>query len=59
MSLEGLEFISDKHLFFFFNFDPKLLFLQKEACNLVSLGLPVNVSSCVFTLRGNLHIATV
>lgn len=59
MSLEGLEFISDKHLFFL-SFDPKLLCppeggLQSDQC-WVSWEA---ASLFLFTLRGNLHTATV
>lgn len=50
MSLEGLEFISDKHLFF------KVLIqncsvLQKEACNLISAGFPgkLHLFSCLLS----------
>ena len=52
MSLDGLEFISDKHLSFK-NFIRNFLCVQKEACNLISTGFPVKLcrSSCLLSER--------
>lgn len=52
VSLEGLEFISEKIFFsflFFCNFDPKLACLQNEACNLIGPEFPAKLWFFLFT----------